>query len=202
MITGDAFTEESQEQISQFVDILGTTGAPKTLARSLQPHLERLAAQTGEATGLAVPDSYAVQYVTQVESPTPVQVRDYSGLSLPMHVGPSGLVMMSKWPLELIQHYLMRPLEAFTQHTVTSPPEILERLDRFRAAGYGWVYEEFAEGINSVAAPVFGPNGVVAALRVHGPTYRFPNPDRSHDIGLMVADAAARLSAQLQEFHP
>ena len=87
-----------------------------------------------------------------------------------------------------------------TQSTLTSAVELQERLTQVRSAGYVWVYEEFAEGINSVAAPVFGPDGVVAALRVHGPTYRFPNPDRSHDIGLRVAEAAHQLSEQLQEF--
>jgi DNA-binding IclR family transcriptional regulator len=64
------------------------------------------------------------------------------------------------------------------------------------------VFEEFAEGINSVAAPVFGPDGVTAALRIHGPTYRFPDPDRTHDIGLLVAAAASRLSEQLQQYTP
>ena len=41
--------------------------------------------------------------------------------------------------------------------------------------GSEWVYGEFAEDINSVAAPVFGGDGpAVAALHVHGPSYRFP----------------------------
>ena len=175
---------------SGLVDLLGTTGAPKTLARSVQPHLEALASRTGEAVGLAVPDSYSVQYVTQVESPDPVQVRDYSGLSLPMHVGPSGLVMMSRWPLELLQHYLMRPLEAFTQHTMTSPTEIIERLERFRETGYGWIYEEFAEGINSVAAPLLDHGGTpIGAIHIHGPAFRFPGSANPDDIGeLLLAE--------------
>ena len=67
-----------------------------------------------------------------------------------------------------------------------------------RSAGYAWGFEEFAEGINSVAAPVFGPGGVEAAIHIHGPAYRFPDPDRTHDLGLMVAEAAELLSAQLQ----
>ena len=178
---------------SGLVDILGTTGAPKTLARSVHPHLEILAVKTGEATGLAVPDSYSVQYVTQVESPTPVQVRDYSGLSLPMHVGPSGLVMMSRWPLDLIQHYLMRPLEAFTRHTITTPAAILERLGRFREAGYGWVYEEFAEGINSVAAPLLDEHDApMGAIHIHGPAFRFPGTADPDDIGRLLLEETRR----------
>ncbi len=44
-----------------------------------------------------------------------------------------------------------------------------------RAAGYAWGLEEFAEGIDSVAAPIRDARGhAIAALHVHGPSYRFP----------------------------
>lgn len=195
----DRSVEGTQYRLgSGLVDLLGTTGAPKTLARSVQPHLEVLASKTGEAVGLAVPDSYSVQYVTQVESPDPVQVRDYSGLSLPMHVGPSGLVMMSRWPLELLQHYLMRPLEAFTQHTMTNPSEIIERLDRFRQEGYGWVYEEFAEGINSVAAPLLDQRGTpIGAIHIHGPAFRFPGSVKPDEIGELLVEETRRYTIRV-----
>lgn len=183
---------------SGLIEILGTSGAPKTLGRSVQPHLEQLAIKSGEAAGLAVPDSYSVQYVTQVESPDPVQVRDYSGLSLPMHVGPSGLVIMSRWPLELLQHYLVRPLEAFTRHTVIDPVAIIERLEMFRAAGYGWIYEEFAEGINSVAAPLLDRRGSpIGAIHIHGPAFRFPGTRDPAEIGALLVEEVRRYSLRV-----
>lgn len=174
-------------------DITGTTNAPRNLGRAVQPHLETLSRELGEATGLSVPDSYSVHYVLQVESPDPIQVRDYSGLSLPMHVGPSGLVMMAQWPLEYIQHYLMRPLEAFTTKTVTDPSAIAQRLARFKADGFGWVYEEFAEGINSVATPVIDPNGApIAAIHVHGPAFRFPGDRPPEEIAAVLTEEARK----------
>lgn len=178
---------------SGLIEILGTSGAPRTLGRSVMPHLEHLAAKFGEAAGLAVPDGYAVQYVTQVESPDPIQVRDYSGLSLPMHVGPSGLAIMSRWPLELIQHYLVRPLEAFTKSTVINPRDIIKRLKQFRTDGFGWVHEEFAEGINSVAAPLLDETGApIGAIHIHGPSYRFPGAADPRLIGTAVSNEARR----------
>lgn len=174
-------------------DITGTVHAPRNLGRAVLPHLETLSKRLGEASGLSVPDSYSVQYVRQVESPDPVQVRDYSGLSLPMHVGPSGLVMMAQWPRENIQHYLMRPLEAFTAKTVTDPAAITRRLDRFRIDGYAWVYEEFAEGINSVAAPVIDAKGApIAAIHVHGPAFRFPGRASPEEIAEVLVDETRR----------
>ena len=80
------------------------------------------------------------------------------------------------------------------------PDELRDRLEQVRSIGYAWVYEEFAEGINSVAAPVFESGGSVeAALHVHGPAYRFPNPDYTHDHGMAVIEAARRLSLQLSD---
>ena len=41
-----------------------------------------------------------------------------------------------------------------------------------------WVYGEYDDDINSVAAPVRDASGaVVAAVHVHGPAYRFPGDD-------------------------
>ena len=174
-------------------DITGTAHAPRNLGRAVLPHLETLSSRLGEASGLSVPDSYSVQYVLQIESPDPVQVRDYSGLSLPMHVGPSGLVMMAQWPLENVQHYLMRPLEAFTTKTVTDSAAITRRLARFRSDGYGWVYEEFADGINSVATPVTDANGApIAAIHVHGPAFRFPGSRSPEEIAAVLVDETRR----------
>lgn len=177
------------------VAIAGTNNAPETLGRSIQPHLEHLAGELGEAAGLSVPDSYSVQYVTQAESPDPVQVRDYSGLALPMHVGPSGLVIMSRWPLEVVQHYLMRPLEAFTAKTLTDPVAIIDRLKRFRSDGFGWIYEEFAEGINSVATPIIDVRGTpIGAIHVHGPSYRFPGKTDPRAIAAVLKDEVRRFT--------
>jgi DNA-binding IclR family transcriptional regulator len=137
-----------------------------------------------------------VHYLVQVESPTPVQVRDYSGLSVPMHVGPSGLCLMARWPSQEIDRYLDRPLEAYTSHTVVEPTQIRKRLEEIRETGHAWVFEEFAEGISSVAAPVLNADGrSLGAIHVHGPAYRFPAPGRAEQIARKVMEAAASFSA-------
>ena len=55
--------------------------------------------------------------------------------------------------------------------------------------------EEFVEGINSVASPVYDDRGrVLAAVHVHGPSYRFPGGSSPESIAAAVAEAAARVS--------
>lgn len=162
------------------------------LRRLVQPHLERLADQLGEATGLAVPAGPAVRNVSQVESPMPVQVRDYTGLVVPAHIGSPGLAYMATWPTERVDSYLARPLEAYTASTVTDPTAIRDRLERIRTSGWAYAADEFADGISSIAAVVVDRDElVVGTLHAHGPTYRFPPAGLVDQIGDVIARSAA-----------
>jgi DNA-binding IclR family transcriptional regulator len=173
-------------------------GGPAQLTAFARPYLDELTTVTGEAAGIAIPDGFKVHYVDQTEAEHPVQVRDWTGELIPMHVVPSGLVIMAYWPEEQAARYLSRDLERMTPNTVTDPIQIRDRLAGLRIRGYEWVYEEFVEGINSVAAPVLERNGLItAALHVHGPAYRFPGEASEEEIGEAVAEAAYKLSAAL-----
>lgn len=173
-------------------------GGPAQLTAFARPYLDALTSLTGEAAGIAIPDGFKVHYVDQTEAEHPVQVRDWTGELIPMHVVASGLAVMAYWPEEQTDRYLSRHLERMTPNTVTDPDAIRERLLDIRHRGYVWVLEEFVEGINSVAAPVLERNGLItAALHVHGPAYRFPGGEDEARIGEAVSDAARRLSQAL-----
>ena len=179
------------------VELAGAIDATAALATAVRPHLVWLSGQLGEAAGFSIPTGYTIQYMVQVESPNPVQVRDYTGLMVPMHIGPSGLSVMAQWPAEEVDRYLSRPLEAYTPHTVIDADEIRERLKAIRSSGHCWIREEFAEGINSVAAPVLADGKrALGAIHVHGPAYRFPADGNASSIGSLVMDAAARFSSR------
>lgn len=173
-------------------------GGPAQLTAFARPYLDELTARTGEAAGVAIPDGFKVHYVDQTEAEHPVQVRDWSGELIPMHVVPSGLVIMAHWPVEQTTRYLSRKLERMTSSTITDPDRIWKRLAEIRERGHVWVYEEFVEGINSVAAPVLERNGLItAAIHLHGPAYRFPGDVDEKKIGEAVAKSARKLSAAL-----
>ena len=163
------------------------------------PTLAALAGELGEATGLSVPDGRTVHYVDQADSPNPVQVRDWTGSRIPMHAVSSGQVFLAHLPPPGLARFLAEPLERFTARTLTDAGALLERLRDVRRDGHAWVREEFAEGISSVAAPIAGADGeVIAAVHVHGPTYRFPAPGAEAAIAVAVRAAAARIGARLR----
>jgi len=181
---------------------LAAGGRPtRSLVAVARPHLVALAGAAGEAAGLSIPDGDLVHYVDQVDSPHPVGVRDWTGTRLPMHAVSSGLVMLAHRPPAEVDAYLARPLERFTPATVVEPGAVRERLRRVLLDGYAWTAEEVAEGITSVAAALADEGGeVIAAIHVHGPSYRFPaDADASAAIAAEVVAAAARIAARIRQ---
>jgi DNA-binding IclR family transcriptional regulator len=169
------------------------------LVATAHPSLVELAGETGEATGLSVPDGSFVHYVDQVDSPNPVQVRDWTGSRIPMHAVSSGQVFLAFMPAPALVRLLAEPRERFTQLTIVEAGSLLERLRRVRQDGYAWVREEFSEGITSVAAPIASADGeVIAAVHVHGPSYRFPAPGNEKRIAASVVAAASEIRVRLR----
>lgn len=171
----------------------------RRLVAIAHPYLVELANEAGEATGLSVPEGPTMHYVDQVESPSPVQVRDWTGTRIPMHAVSSGQVFLAHFPAPALSRFLAAPLEGFTEHTITNASGLLARLRDVRRDGYSWVREEYAIGINSVAAPVADADGeVVAAVHVHGPSYRFPAAGTDRAVAAAVVEAAAGIGARLR----
>jgi len=171
----------------------------RRLVAIAHPYLVELASTAGEATGLSVPEGPTMHYVDQVESPSPVQVRDWTGTRIPMHAVSSGQVFLAHFPAPALSRFLAAPLERFTEHTITNASGLLARLREVRRDGYSWVREEYAIGINSVAAPVADADGeVVAAVHVHGPSYRFPSAGADRAVAAEVVEAAAAIGARLR----
>jgi DNA-binding IclR family transcriptional regulator len=191
--------EGARWRIGPGVAALSTAASPERgLISIARPFLADLVAELGEDAGLGLPDGIEIVYVDQVESDNPVQVRDWTGTRAPMHAVPSGLVLLAEWPEDALDAYLTGVLVSLTPRTVTDPARLRARLGEVRNAGHAWGLEEFAEGIDSVAAPVRDARGkAIAAIHVHGPSYRFPPEGREAVVAARVHVAAAAVGAQL-----
>ena len=171
----------------------------RNLVAIARPILEALARETGEAAGLSVPDGATVHYIDQVDSTHEVQVRDWTGTRVPMHAVSSGQVFLAHMNPTEVERYLAQPRVSFTPKTITDSSALRDRLRQVQLDGFAWVREEFAEGLNSVAAPVADDGGeIVAAVHLHGPSYRFPALGETTQISELVVDAAGRLSKRLR----
>jgi IclR family acetate operon transcriptional repressor len=181
------------------VDLAGAAAPGRNLIAAARPHLMELTDATGESSGVAVLDGDEVLYLDYVESEEEVQVRGWTGETVPLSVVPSGLVLLAAQPADYVEQYLTHPLTRSTPNSMTDRAEVLARLEAVRASGHAWVYAEFDESINSVAAPVRDETGdVVAAIHIHGPAYRFPADGQADSVAKLVMEAADNLSAQLR----
>ena len=184
----------------RLVALAGGLSFNRSLAAIARPILVELAAASHEAAGLGVSDGDAVHYIDQVDTPNPVVVRDWTGARAPLHAVSSGQILLAFRTPGAIDRYVAGDLEGFTPRTLTDPDAVRERLREVRRQGYAWALEEFDPGISSVAAPIADDSGeVIAAVHVHGPSYRFPDPERMPALADLVVGAAARIAAGLRD---
>ena len=180
------------------LDLAGGVAPTAHLVALARPHLSDLSEQLGEATGLSVLDGDQVHYLDQVDGPHAVQVKDWTGERAPAHLVPSGIVLLAATSDAVRERYLAVPLAATTAKSMTDPRRVRERLKSVAPVGVEWVYEEFADGINSVACVVRDRSGApVAAIHAHGPSYRFPGERPRDEIEQLLTAAADRVSERI-----
>ena len=165
----------------------------RSLVSAARPHLAELNRRTGEAAGVSIPDGTDMLYLDQLTPDSELQVRDWTGHRIPMHAVPSGHVVLAE-DEALLEQLLKEPLHRFTPKTITKAAALRDRLASVRELGYSWAIEEFAVGMNSVAAAVHDADGrVIAALHVYGPASRFPGSLDLAEVGEIVVAAARKI---------
>lgn len=165
-----------------------------------QPILERLVAETGETANVGVLDDIYMIYVQKVESPEPLRIGVPVGKRVPAFCTALGKAILAFLPGERAGAIIART--AFTPRTPNTiqSPGILEReLLRARAKGFAIDNEEFARGVRCVAAPVLlQGKDPLAAISVSGPASRLSRAE-AEEVGLLVKDAAAAISKELEQ---
>lgn len=172
------------------IELAAAARPGRSLVSIARPHLVELSRRTGEAVGVSIPDGDDMIYLDQLTPDGELQVRDWTGHRIPMHAVPSGHVVLAN-DSALASRIERGTLRRFTEHTIVDAAALQARLELVRSDGYAWALEEFADGMNSVAAAVRNVDGtVVAALHVYGPASRFPGDRDRTELGALVRAAA------------
>jgi IclR family acetate operon transcriptional repressor len=159
----------------------------RSLAR---PHLEDLAARTGETTTLSVPGEHEAFTLDFVQSPLSVRSVAEVGRTSIAHATAVGKVFLA--------HGGTVPagsLTAYTDRTITDRDvlghEVAQVLDR----GWAQALGEREEDMNAAAVPVLNTAGkLVAILGVQGPALRF-SPRAIRAAVELLTDKAALIAA-------
>ncbi len=166
-----------------------------------RPFLEELVEVSGETCSLSCFDRDAAVYIEQAEPGRSVRMLAEPGDRVPLHATATGKVLLAHQPRELMQTFLKAPeLPRFTAKTTTDTARLREELHRIRQQGYATDLDEYEEGVRSLAAPIFNPDGqLLAAMSLSGPSSRL-RTSRLDELIPHAKSIAATFSLNLDPF--
>ena len=161
-----------------------------------QPHLERLAAETGEGCKVSITDGEGIVVVAAANGKREYALSVVPGQRLPIHAGAASKVLFANMPKPELADRLDGAFERFTQKTVTDPKKLAMELAKIRRQGWAHDKGEFSQSIHAFAAPIADRNGrVVAALSV--PFLAGAKPSHVEKLRVTAIAAARAISADL-----
>lgn len=139
------------------------------------PYLQELADFAKERVYLAIPHEDEIIYVNSAYPKADIGLmRAIIGEHAKMHCTGLGKAMLAFLPAEQQQTYLSKPLQPYTEYTITDKDRLLAELEEIRRQGYAVDNMEHEFGIKCVAMPILGRNRqVAAAVSISGPSLRF-----------------------------
>jgi DNA-binding IclR family transcriptional regulator len=145
------------------------------LREHARPYLLNMHRDTGHTCNMGIKNGDIGIHIDKVETQEyGIKLCSEVGKSFPLHCTGMGKALLAWSPDEEVKEVLDKPLEVFTDKTISDPEEIKALLKKIREQGYSLDDEEISRGMMCVAAPVFGIDGhLIAAISVSFPTYVF-----------------------------
>lgn len=161
-----------------------------------RPFLEAIEREVRETAVLAIIDRGDVVIVDKCESTQAVQTFSPLGSRTPVHSSSLGKAYLMIDPEGLLTQRRLS-LQRFTPHTLATLRDLKQNIEKARAEGVAVAFDEHAEGVSGVAAPVVGVDGaVLAVVGVTLPTMRAEG-ERLEKAKSVVREEAAKLSRVL-----
>jgi IclR family transcriptional regulator, KDG regulon repressor len=169
----------------------------------LRAPLERLQRETGETVMLAVPaaDWTHLVFADVIEAESSLRFTARVGAQRPLYSTSVGLALLAfATALEQKRYADETELVRLTPDTISSAAALHRMLQKIRREGHV-IYGGSVEGATGIAAPVFGPQGRIAAsVSVAGPSSRIAS--RAGRIVAQVLDTGRAMSQLLGHAGP
>jgi IclR family pca regulon transcriptional regulator len=193
---------------SKVLRFSGSYLASSRLPRVLQPVLERLAAQSGEAFSAVVLNGDEVVIVARSSDVRRAATDDlppvlayglHLGARLPAHATSTGRVLLAALPKAAFQAWMKgRLLGRLTVHTLTEPRRFRAVIEQVRRDDFCLSSEEHELGVHALAVPLRNAQGqTVAALNVVASTARLSGQAMQRDLLPLMWEAARETRALL-----
>ena len=156
------------------------------------PFLRGLADVFCESCNLAVESDLSVLYVEVATSQKRTLVSTQRiGNGAALHCTGVGKLFLSQYSPERLARLIgAKPLEGFTEHTITDVATLTEELAQIRKVGYAFDNEECENGTRCIAAPVRDFSGkIVAGVSVSGPAVRMSDAHIAQHLPCLLQSA-------------
>ena len=129
------------------------------LSSHVHPYLIKLQEETGHTANLGILNGTVGVFADKIQSKDS-GIRLYSeiGKAFPLHCTGLGKILLAYSPDEVFQSLISKPLEPYTELTITDETQLESELKLIQEKGYALDNEEITKGIKCVAAPIFGRN--------------------------------------------
>jgi DNA-binding IclR family transcriptional regulator len=167
------------------------------LRREALPFMRQMVEEWDETCDLSLFDQGKIFYIEVLRGNRALTISAAVGQRLPAHATASGKLFLAYLPEKDLEEILNKPLDAYTDHTVTSPEKLRDQLAKIRDQGYAVDSEEYESGVCAIAAPIFNRGGqVVAALGCPSPITRM-KPDRISEVAASFKETAKLISYRM-----
>jgi DNA-binding IclR family transcriptional regulator len=162
------------------------------IRRYARPHLLALHEQFGETVHLTVLEGNSVRFIDGLVGTHALRVGDRTGMLLSAHSTAGGKALLAQLDFEDVRAMFPRGMTAITGQTLTTLARLQAELESIRRRGYATNFDESADGVSAIAAPVRAPSGeAAAALAAAIPTSRLARSRVPAIAGAVMAAAAA-----------
>ncbi|MDF2809013.1 MAG: putative transcriptional regulator, IclR family [Microvirga sp.] len=160
------------------------------------PLMRDLTRAAGEASYLMIRQGTMAITVARALTNGPMRISVEEGAATALHAGASGKVILAFSPPGVAAAILEQTgMPRIASQTITARDQLDENLQQIRQAGYAYSESEGMEGVFAFAAPVVGPNGLIASLGLAGVAIGIQ--DRYESLLSLLLEHAHRLTQNL-----
>jgi DNA-binding IclR family transcriptional regulator len=132
------------------------------------PTMRRLAKSSGETVCLGKIEPKGVRIIESIvdeEDQSALHISARRGMRVPLLAAAIAPFVLTSWPMAQRAEFLhTQELPHFTQRSITDPRQFLKRVEEAAYTGIAFDYGEYLEGVNALAAPIYGSGNTLVAL--------------------------------------
>lgn len=168
------------------------------LREQAAPFLRELAQRTGMTVHMAILEHSEAALVAKLEWHGAPPVATWTGKRLGLHCTSLGKSLIAWLPEAEVERLTRESgMLRHNENTIASLPKLIQELARTRAQGYAVDDEEEELGVRCIGAPVFDPDGRVAAAVSISGTTELIHADNCTELAADVRHAAGQISIVL-----